>query len=70
MELTFAKYSKFFNSTKVKAWLRKAMLAFIKARQQEANRRISMMQLRRMTDYELRDIGMNRCDIKRRVYEK
>lgn len=40
----------------------------IKARQEQANRRIAVMQLSALTDKELHDIGVNRCDIKRVAY--
>lgn len=42
----------------------------IKARQAEVNRKIAAMQLYSMSDRDLRDIGINRGDIKRVVYEK
>ena len=41
----------------------------IEARQRQANARIAEMQLYRMTDRELNDIGIGRGDIKRVVYE-
>ena len=53
----------------MKQWLKKLFIAFIEARQAEANRRIAMMQLGRMSDRELNDIGIGRADIRRVVYE-
>lgn len=53
----------------MKQWLKKLFIAFIKARQAEADRRIAMMQLGRMSDRELNDIGIGRSDIRRVVYE-
>ena len=41
----------------------------IEARQRQANARIAEMQLYRMSDRELNDIGIGRGDIKRVVYE-
>lgn len=46
------------------------MVALIKARQAEADRRIAMMQLGRMSDRELNDLGIGRGDIRRVVYEE
>ena len=37
----------------------------IKARTESARRKIARMQLYRMTDRELRDLGIGRCDIER-----
>ena len=54
----------------MKQWLKKVFIAFIEARQAEANRRIAAMHLYRMTDRELNDIGIGRGDIKRVVYEE
>lgn len=53
----------------MKQWFKKLFIAFIEARQAEANRRIAMMQLGRMSDRELNDIGIGRADIRRVVYE-
>ena len=53
----------------MKQWLKKLFIAFIEARQAEANRRIAMMQLSSMTDRELNDIGIGRGDIRRVVNE-
>ena len=53
----------------MKQWFKKVFIAFIKARQAEADRRIAMMQLGRMSDRELNDIGIGRADIRRVVYE-
>lgn len=53
----------------MKQWFKKLFIAFIEARQAEANRRIAEMHLYRMTDRELNDIGIGRGDIKRVVYE-
>ena len=50
-------------------FLKRALVALIKARQAEADRRIAMMQLGRMSDRELNDIGIGRGDIRRVVYE-
>lgn len=54
----------------MKEWFKKLFIAFIKARQAEADRRIAMMQLNRMSDRELNDIGIGRADIRRVVYEE
>ena len=51
-------------------FLKRALAALIKARQAEADRRIAMMQLGRMSDRELNDIGIGRGDIRRVVYEE
>lgn len=53
----------------MKQWFKKVFIAFIKARQAEADRRIAMMHLGRMSDRELNDIGIGRGDIRRVVYE-
>ena len=37
----------------------------IEARTQSARRKIARLQLYRMTDRELRDLGIGRCDIER-----
>tara|TARA_Y100001951_G_scaffold84970_1_gene74634 strand:+ start:1538 stop:1702 length:165 start_codon:yes stop_codon:yes gene_type:complete len=39
----------------------------IEARAESARRKIAKMQLYRMTDRELRDLGIGRCDIERVV---
>ena len=39
----------------------------IEARAESAKRKIARMQLYRMTDRELRDLGIGRCDIERVV---
>jgi len=67
MELVLSESTKW--ATNIKTWFVKAGKAFIKARQAEANRQIAMMQLSRMTDKELHDIGIGRGDIRRIVYE-
>ena len=54
----------------MKQWLKKVFIKLIEARQAEANRRIAMMQLDRMSDRELNDIGIGRGDIRRVVYEE
>lgn len=54
----------------VKRWAKRTMVALIKARQEEANRRIAMMHLHKMTDRELNDIGIGRGDIRRVVYDR
>ena len=51
-------------------FLKRALVALIEARQAEADRRIAMMQLGRMSDRELNDIGIGRGDIRRVVYEE
>lgn len=51
-------------------FLKRALVALIKARQAEADRRIAMMQLGRMSDRELNDIGIGRADIRRVVYDE
>ncbi len=68
MELLLSETSKW--ATNFKTWFVRALNAFIKARQAEANRQIAMMQLNRMTDKELHDIGIGRGDIRRIVYDK
>ena len=40
----------------------------IEARAESAKRKIARMQLYRMTDRELRDLGIGRCDIERVVF--
>ena len=67
MELVISESSKW--ATNFKAWLVKVFNAFIESRQAEANRRIAMMHLSRMSDRELNDIGIGRGDIRRVVYE-
>ena len=37
----------------------------VEARSESARRKIARMQLYRMTDRELRDLGIGRCDIER-----
>ena len=37
----------------------------VEARTQSARRKIARLQLNRMTDRELRDLGIGRCDIER-----
>ena len=51
-------------------FFKRALVALIKSRQAEADRRIAMMQLGRMSDRELNDIGIGRGDIRRVVYEE
>jgi uncharacterized protein YjiS (DUF1127 family) len=51
-----------------KMTLLKALLrALIKSRMAAAKREIDRLHLHRMTDKELADIGINRCDINRLV---
>jgi len=54
----------------MKQWLKKLFIALIEARQAEADRQIAMMQLNRMSDRELNDIGIGRGDIRRVVYDE
>ena len=54
----------------MKQWLKKLFIALIEARQAEADRQIAMMQLSRMSDRELNDIGIGRGDIRRVVYDE
>jgi len=54
----------------MKEWFKNLFIKLIKARQAEVNRRIAMMQLARMTDRELNDIGIGRGDIRRVVYDE
>jgi uncharacterized protein YjiS (DUF1127 family) len=54
----------------MKEWFKKVLIAMIEARQRQANARIAEMQLYRMSDRELNDIGIGRGDIKRVVYEE
>ena len=68
MELVISESTKW--ATNIKTCFVKAAKAFIKARQAEADRQIAMMQLNRMTDKELHDIGIGRGDIRRIVYEE
>jgi uncharacterized protein YjiS (DUF1127 family) len=49
----------------MKNFLSRMWAALIEARQREAMRKIAMYQLHSMTDKELRDIGISRCEIKR-----
>lgn len=53
----------------MKEWFKNLFIKLIEARQAEANRRIAMIQLHQMSDYELSDIGIGRGDIRRVVYE-
>ena len=39
----------------------------IEARTESARRKIARMQLSKMTDRELRDLGIGRCDIERAI---
>ena len=39
----------------------------VEARAESARRKIARMQLYRMTDRELRDLGIGRCDIERDI---
>ena len=55
--------------TKIKAHFKAWGKAIIEARQETANRQIAMMQLHGLSDRELHDIGVNRYDIKRVVFE-
>ena len=63
MELVLSESSKW--ATNFKAWLVKVLNAMIEARQRQANARIAEMQLLRMSERELNDIGISRADIKR-----
>ena len=54
----------------MKEWLKKIFVALIEARQREANAKIAAMQLYRMSDRELNDIGIGRGDIRRVAYEE
>jgi len=54
----------------MKQWLKKVFIKMIEARQRQANARIAMMHLYRMSDRELNDIGIGRGDIRRVVYEE
>jgi len=56
-------------ATNIKTWFVKTFNNMIEARQKEANRRIAMMHLYKMTDRELNDIGIGRGDIRRIVYD-
>ncbi len=49
------------------ALLKKLLQRLIEARMAAAQREIDRMHLNRMTDKELADIGINRCDIHRLV---
>lgn len=68
MELVLTQTSSLWAS--VKRWAKRTMIAFIKARQEEANRRIALMHLHSMTDRELNDIGIGRGDIRRVIYDR
>jgi len=50
-------------------YIKKVLKALIEARQKEVDRKIALMQLSRMSDRELSDIGINRGDIRRTVYD-
>ena len=52
----------------MKEWFKKVFVAMIEARQREANAKIAAMQLHRMSDCELNDIGIGRGDIRRVAY--
>ncbi len=54
----------------MKEWFKKVFFALIEARQREANAKIAAMQLYRMSDRELNDIGIGRGDIRRIAYEE
>lgn len=54
----------------MKEWFKKVFVALIEARQREANAKIAAMQLYRMSDRELNDIGISRGDIRRVAYEE
>ena len=54
----------------MKEWFKKVFVALIEARQREANAKIAAMQLYRMSDRELNDIGIGRGDIRRIPYEE
>lgn len=49
-------------------WLKKVLVALQESRQAEANRRIAMMQLSKMSNRELNDIGIGRGQIRDVVY--
>mgnify|MGYP000055170066 CR=1 FL=1 len=49
-------------------WLKKVLVALQKSRQAEADRRIAMMQLSKMSNRELNDIGIGRGQIRDVVY--
>ena len=68
MELVITQTQRF--GASFKAGLVRVFNAFIEGRQKEANRRIASMHLYRMTDKELRDIGITRGDIDRIVDEE
>ena len=54
----------------MKEWFKKVFVALIEARQREANAKFAAMQLYRMSDRELNDIGIGRGDIRRVAYEE
>ncbi len=54
----------------MKEWFKKVFVALIEARQREANAKIAAMQLYRMSDRELNNIGIGRGDIRRVAYEE
>jgi uncharacterized protein YjiS (DUF1127 family) len=49
-------------------WLKAVLKALQESRQAEADRRIAMMQLRRLSDRELSDLGIGRGQIRDVVY--
>lgn len=49
-------------------WLKKVLVALQESRQAEADRRIAMMQLSRMSNRELNDLGIGRGQIRDVVY--
>jgi len=49
-------------------WVKAVLKALQASRQEEADRRIAMMQLRRLSDRELSDLGIGRGQIRDVVY--
>ena len=49
-------------------WLKRVLVRLQESRQAEADRRIAMMQLRRFSDRELSDLGIERGQIRDVVY--
>ena len=47
--------------------IRRIFDRLVEARAESARRKIARMQLYRMTDRELRDLGIGRCDIERAI---
>ena len=47
--------------------IRRIFNRLVEARAESARRKIARMQLYRMTDRELRDLGIGRCDIERAI---